>query len=262
MTLNLDARQRAMLEEMHVPFWWPEPPLAGELLATPGPEVATSASAPSAPQADWPAAHDAPAAVRAPAPPTPAPAPVPAPVARAVPAPPPAMRPGPASSAQAPSLWQLHPAQALFGTPPVPGGFLLVTEAVWPGEDPLADSAGAAGQLLANMLRAMRLHQPPRAWLAGLSRRPAGEAAEPLPWRELLQAQQPGLVLLMGRTAAREALGRDEPLGRLRGQVHDLHGVPAIVTYDASYLLRTQADKARAWADLCLALSQPGVALA
>lgn len=46
-----------------------------------------------------------------------------------------------------------------------------------------------------------------------------------------------------------------EPLGKLRGQVHALHGVQAVVTYDAPYLLRTWADKAKAWDDLCLAMS-------
>ncbi|MDD0839352.1 uracil-DNA glycosylase family protein [Curvibacter sp. HBC61] len=288
MTLNLDARQRAMLDEMHIPFWWPEPPLAGELLAPAGADTGVASASPEraaaqrpAPAADWPASHDthqvhqahqaahAPAAPPVVPRPAPAVAPVDAPqapaVVRAAPSPAAPLRHDPAQgvadATATPSLWQLHPAQALFNAPAAPGGFLLVTEAVWPGDDPLADGAGPAGQLLHNMLRAMRLHQPARAWLAGLSRRPTGDTPEPLPWHELLQAQRPGLVLLMGRTAAREALGRDEPLGRLRGQVHDLHGVPAIVTYDASYLLRTQADKARAWADLCLALSQPGVAL-
>jgi DNA polymerase len=43
-------------------------------------------------------------------------------------------------------------------------------------------------------------------------------------------------------------------LGELRSQVHQLHGVPLVVTFDAPYLLRASADKARAWADLCLAL--------
>jgi DNA polymerase len=32
--------------------------------------------------------------------------------------------------------------------------------------------------------------------------------------------------------------------------------VPVIVTYHPAYLLRTPSDKAKAWADLCLALEQ------
>jgi uracil-DNA glycosylase len=37
--------------------------------------------------------------------------------------------------------------------------------------------------------------------------------------------------------------------------VHERRGVPVIVTYHPAYLLRTLADKARAWDDLCLAAS-------
>jgi DNA polymerase len=44
------------------------------------------------------------------------------------------------------------------------------------------------------------------------------------------------------------------PLGKLRGQVYDYQGVPVVVSYHPAYLLRTPQDKARAWADLCLAL--------
>jgi DNA polymerase len=43
-------------------------------------------------------------------------------------------------------------------------------------------------------------------------------------------------------------------LGRLRGQVHELWGTPALVSYDCVTLLRNPADKAKAWDDLCLAL--------
>jgi DNA polymerase len=44
-------------------------------------------------------------------------------------------------------------------------------------------------------------------------------------------------------------------MGKLRGRLHDFQGVPVVVTYPPSSLLRTPADKAKAWADLVLALS-------
>lgn len=252
MSLNLDARQRAMLDEMHIPYWWPEPPVVGELLVR-APEqvlVQTSTLAPQRPStpATLPATPPATASASHPAAPVIQPE---RPVAPAVARP--AAAPGRVQAGAA-STWHLLPAQALYASPAAPGGWLVVTEAIWPGDDPLAEEGGPAARLLDNMLRAMGLHKTPQVWAAGLARRAADEAAEPLAWAELLQALQPQRVLLMGRTAAREALGSDEPLGRLRGRVHDLHGVPAVVTYDAPYLLRSQADKARAWADLCLAL--------
>ena len=46
-----------------------------------------------------------------------------------------------------------------------------------------------------------------------------------------------------------------DPLGRLRGRVHRLGSLnlPVIVTYHPAYLLRTPADKRKAWEDLKLA---------
>ena len=60
--------------------------------------------------------------------------------------------------------------------------------------------------------------------------------------------------VVMGRLAAQAVLQCNYPLGKLRGHVHGLHGVPAIITYDAAYLLRNPLEKAKAWEDLCLAL--------
>jgi len=59
----------------------------------------------------------------------------------------------------------------------------------------------------------------------------------------------------MGPLAARRLTGLAEPLGRLRGRVHLWRDLPVIVTYHPGYLLRSPADKAGAWDDLCLACS-------
>ncbi len=65
----------------------------------------------------------------------------------------------------------------------------------------------------------------------------------------------PKLIIAVGRIAAQNLLRRDEPVGRLRGEVHRLDppGVPVVVTYHPAYLLRSPAQKRKAWADLCLA---------
>ena len=73
-----------------------------------------------------------------------------------------------------------------------------------------------------------------------------------------MQADKPHVLLIMGRLAAQALLQTSEPLGKLRGQTHQLAGVPAFVTYDAAYLLRSLPDKARAWDDLCLAQAVAG----
>jgi DNA polymerase len=70
---------------------------------------------------------------------------------------------------------------------------------------------------------------------------------------------QPRVILLMGSLANQAVLGSTEPLGRLRGRVHQFEGVPVVVTYPLRNLLNTPQHKAKAWDDLCLALAQlPG----
>ncbi|OYZ70022.1 MAG: DNA polymerase [Acidovorax sp. 24-64-9] len=119
--------------------------------------------------------------------------------------------------------------------------------------------AGEAGRLLDNMLRAMQLHRHPRVFLAALERPQAGNATDALEiapaLNEMVAILRPTMVLVLGHVAARAALGRTEPLGRLRAELHQLAGCPAIVTYDPAFLLRSQGYKGAAWADLCRALS-------
>jgi DNA polymerase len=44
-------------------------------------------------------------------------------------------------------------------------------------------------------------------------------------------------------------------LVKLRGQIHAVQGQQTIITIDPAYLLRNPLDKAKAWDDLCLAIS-------
>ena len=52
--------------------------------------------------------------------------------------------------------------------------------------------------------------------------------------------------------AAQNLLATDAPLARLRGKVHAFGelGTPLVITYHPAYLLRTPADKRKAWEDL------------
>jgi uracil-DNA glycosylase len=69
---------------------------------------------------------------------------------------------------------------------------------------------------------------------------------------------KPKIIVAMGRFAVQSLLRSEEPIGRLRGRVHQYEGVPVIVTYHPAYLLRTPIDKAKAWDDLCLAMETAG----
>ena len=64
---------------------------------------------------------------------------------------------------------------------------------------------------------------------------------------------QPKVIVALGKVAAANLLATDAPIGSLRGKRHDYRGIPRVATYHPAYLLRSLPDKAKAWADLCLA---------
>ena len=70
---------------------------------------------------------------------------------------------------------------------------------------------------------------------------------------------QPKVIVSMGRFANQLLLADSphvsaQPLGKLRGTIHRYQGIAVVVTYAPKDLLRRSADKAKAWADMCLAL--------
>ena len=88
------------------------------------------------------------------------------------------------------------------------------------------------------------------------------EVAMCLPYlQRQVELLQPEIIVAMGRFAAQALLHASvpdvhaTPLGRLRGKTYEYLGVPVVVTYHPAYLLRSLADKSKAWADLCLALA-------
>lgn len=156
--------------------------------------------------------------------------------------------------------------------------WLIVGEAPGENEDLQGEPfVGQAGRLLDNMLKALGLSRQaqgaPEASvyiLNVLKCRPPGNR-NPQP-EELLQCApflerqvallQPKIIVAMGRFAMQSLLKdtvpqvESMPLGKLRGQIYSYRGIPVVVTYHPAYLLRSLAEKAKAWADLCLALSR------
>ena len=117
---------------------------------------------------------------------------------------------------------------------------------------------GEAGKLLDNMLRAAKLHTAGRAMLAPLVRGSSAAGDLPAELAGIFASAQADVVLVMGRLAAQALLQSTEPLAKLRGHTHQLLGSPTVVTIDPAYLLRNPLDKAKAWDDLCLAISVAG----
>ena len=154
--------------------------------------------------------------------------------------------------------------QAILGEGLASANWMIVGDAPGEEEDQAARSfAGAAGQLLDNMLKALSLTREQVYLTHALKcRTPVGRNASQVEVSHCatylarqVELVQPKVILAMGRTAALALLQSAEPLGKLRSQVQSFRGVPVVVTYPPAYLLRNQADKAKAWADLCSAAS-------
>lgn len=151
---------------------------------------------------------------------------------------------------------------ALLGAGPRRADWMVVGDVPGDGEQAVEPFSGQAATLLDNMLRAIGLETRRHVHVTTLlkCRLPGGRNPEPqelAQWEPYLRRQvalvQPRVLLLMGRFAAQALLRTGEPLGRLRGAAHAYEGVQVVVTYPPGYLLRNLPDKAKAWADLCLA---------
>lgn len=294
MSLDLDTRQRAMLQEMGVHVWLPEPAKAPVVVvvATPAAVLAVSPK-PAADAIEKIAAQ----AIQA----------VSAPFKFSKPLPTHNLaiahtEPGNAALAAGiadmdwPTLSNtLHQCQACKlctgRRAPVFEAANAALDATWHADwlvvgDPPDENeeregtpfVDQAGQLLDNMLKAMGVarHSPAErslpartAYVTQVVKCRTDPARNPTPQelatcahflRREVALVQPKVIVAMGRFAAQTLLhgslpeGSKTPFGKLRGTVYRYQGIPVVVTYHPSYLLRTPLDKARAWADLCLAM--------
>jgi DNA polymerase len=241
MSLDLDSRQRAMLAEMHSPVWWPE--TAAEPVAEPLPPAAPRAaphsiaqvlertpeliatradntSASSLKSTENTATLDWPAAVA--------------------------------------SVW-------LNAAPGGPADWLVLGEALGIADDAARPFGTPEAQLLGNMLHAVGITPAPQdgapsACITSVQKLRLTDNADPVAdsaphLRRAVALLQPKVILALGPFAAQLLLQDSTPLGQLRGRVHRYHGVPVVVSYHPATLLRNRPEKAKAWADLCLALS-------
>lgn len=150
--------------------------------------------------------------------------------------------------------------QTVFGVGDPRADWLFIGEAPGAEEDRRGEPfVGRAGQLLDNMLAALGLRRGENVYIANILKcRPPGNRdpspGETAACRPFLDRQVdligPRVIVALGRVAAQSLLDTDAPLGRLRGLEHDFRGIPLVATYHPAYLLRSPADKARAWGDL------------
>lgn len=275
MSLKLDARQRAMLKEMGVQVWLP-----GTAFAVQAPAPAASAESVTAVAAPV-------TALRAPPVQTPqvaTPVASPAPAIAALPVSPLAPDFGDAPTwprlvdrvAQCQACG-LHAGRTHCvlreDAAPAQADWLVVLDPPEEDEERARNAvAGDAAVLLDNMLKAIGLSRSASgtqgAYVTAVAkcRAPHATMATTADLQQCLvhlRAEialvQPRMVLLLGRFAQQLVQlevpeAQRQPLEKLRGSVHQVEGLPAIVSYHPKVLLRSSPNKAKAWADLCLAL--------
>ena len=146
-------------------------------------------------------------------------------------------------------------------------GLVLIGEAPGADEDRQGRPfVGVSGRLLDRMLASIGVERARNAYLTNiLPWRPPGNRTPteaemnlftPFVLRHLALVR-PRHVVLLGGTAAKALLRRNEGITRLRGRWHSLEvpclgPVPALATLHPAYLLRQPAGKRDAWTDLRL----------
>ncbi len=144
------------------------------------------------------------------------------------------------------------------------GRVMLIGEAPGRDEDRIGRPfVGRAGQLLDKMLASIGLDRKMNAYITNVinwrppdNRDPAPEeAAACLPFlRRHIELAEPGIIILLGATAARHVAGVSEGIMKLRGRWLEYRVgdrmVPMMPTLHPAYLLRQPAHKKLAWRDL------------
>jgi DNA polymerase len=156
--------------------------------------------------------------------------------------------------------------QAVFGVGSETGPWLLVGEGPGAEEDDQGEPfVGQSGKLLDQMLAAIGLRRGRDAYIANVVKcRPPGNRTptpeEAAACAGYLDAQidlvRPKLIVALGKVAAQRLLNTDASMASLRGKLHRYRDYRVVATYHPSYLLRTPAEKAKAWEDLLFARRQ------
>ncbi|MBZ0266189.1 uracil-DNA glycosylase [bacterium] len=150
----------------------------------------------------------------------------------------------------------------VFGVGDPDADLLLVGEAPGADEDRHGEPfVGRAGQLLDKILAAIDLERGKDVYIANIlkcrppdNRDPVASEVAQCESHLLKQIQliKPKLILALGRIAGQTILNSSQSLTNLRGQFHDYHGVPLMVTFHPAALLRNPNWKKPTWEDVQL----------
>jgi len=147
----------------------------------------------------------------------------------------------------------------VFGKGSGEGKLVIIGEAPGADEDESGEPfVGRAGQLLTKMLSAIGIERENIFICNVLKCRPPNNR-DPLPDEitkcsfyldKQLEFLKPNYILALGRIAAIRLLNKDITMKELREEIHSYNGIPVLVTYHPSALLRNPNWKYPAWEDL------------
>lgn len=175
--------------------------------------------------------------------------------------------------------------RVVFGVGDIDASILFCGEAPGADEEIKGEPfVGPAGKLLTRMITAMGVERE-QVYIANIlnwrpemegrlsgrevrqvGNRPPTEAEMLfcLPYlRAQLEVVQPKVIVALGSTAAQGLLGCGtfKSLGQVRGRWHEFNGIPLMITYHPSYLLRntTKRQKRVVWEDLMQVMEKVGL---
>ncbi|MEE9288665.1 MAG: uracil-DNA glycosylase [Bacteroidota bacterium] len=147
----------------------------------------------------------------------------------------------------------------VFGVGDPHADILCIGEAPGADEDAQGEPfVGRAGQLLNKILDAIGFKREDVYICNLLKCRPPGnrdpevsevETCTPYLWKQI-ELIKPKIILALGRMPGQFLLKTNDGLSKLRGKVHDFHGMKLIVTYHPAALLRNPGWKRPTWEDV------------
>jgi DNA polymerase len=123
---------------------------------------------------------------------------------------------------------------------------------------------GPAGQLLSKIIAAIKLNRN-QVYICNVvkcrppnNRNPQSDEIDTcLPFLERqIEAIRPGFICALGTIAAQTLLNTTEPISKLRGRLHNYHGIKLLPTYHPAYLLRNPDKKRSVWEDMKLLMKE------
>ncbi len=152
-----------------------------------------------------------------------------------------------------------HRNKFVFGVGDCHADLMFVGEAPGKEEDLKGEPfVGRGGKLLDKILSAIKMTRHKNVYICNVLKCRPPQNRDPLPdevekCESYLLHQitliKPKLIVALGRISGTTLLRIDDTLKSMRGQLHDYHGTPLLVTYHPAALLRNPNLKKYAWED-------------